>query len=67
MSPPKGFTAHLALQESDVNPFTQQPHTPQYMKILEARKKLPVFAHMDEFLTMVSKPLICGALCLNCV
>ena len=40
-------------QESDVNPFTRQPHTPQYKKILEGRKKLPVFGQMDEFLKMV--------------
>jgi pre-mRNA-splicing factor ATP-dependent RNA helicase DHX15/PRP43 len=36
-----------------VNPFTHQAHTPQYKKILEARKKLPVFAQMDEFLDVV--------------
>ncbi|KAL4081036.1 P-loop containing nucleoside triphosphate hydrolase protein [Scleroderma citrinum] len=35
--------------EHEVNPFTQEPHTPQYRDILEARKKLPVFLHMDEF------------------
>ncbi|KAG1810652.1 P-loop containing nucleoside triphosphate hydrolase protein [Suillus subaureus] len=28
--------------EHDLNPFTKQPHTAQYKKILEARKKLPV-------------------------
>ncbi|KIJ94146.1 hypothetical protein K443DRAFT_125337 [Laccaria amethystina LaAM-08-1] len=37
-------------QDGDLNPFTKQPHTPQYKKILEARKKLPVYAQMDEFL-----------------
>ncbi|KAK1228475.1 DEAH-box ATP-dependent RNA helicase prp43 [Marasmius sp. AFHP31] len=31
------------------------PHTTQYKKILETRKKLPVFAQMDEFLTMFSE------------
>ncbi len=41
------------LQEGDVNPFTRQPHTPQYKKILEARKKLPVYAQMEEFYKMV--------------
>ncbi|KAH6879690.1 pre-mRNA-splicing factor ATP-dependent RNA helicase PRP43 [Coprinopsis sp. MPI-PUGE-AT-0042] len=50
----KGDSVRLAL-ESDVNPFTQQPHTAQYRKILEARKKLPVFAQMDEFLTMFNE------------
>ncbi|VDB91705.1 unnamed protein product [Peniophora sp. CBMAI 1063] len=38
--------------EGDVNPFTKQPHTPQYKKILEARQKLPVYAQMDEFYKM---------------
>ncbi|KAG5640971.1 DEAH-box ATP-dependent RNA helicase prp43 [Asterophora parasitica] len=35
-------------QEQDVNPFTKQPLSAQYKKILEARKKLPVYAKMDE-------------------
>ncbi|KAJ7119817.1 P-loop containing nucleoside triphosphate hydrolase protein [Mycena epipterygia] len=35
--------------ENDTNPFTKQPHTAQYKKILEARKKLPVYAQMDDF------------------
>ncbi|PSR90426.1 hypothetical protein PHLCEN_2v4915 [Hermanssonia centrifuga] len=35
--------------EHDINPFTKQPHTSQYKKILEGRKKLPVFAQMEEF------------------
>ncbi len=48
------FTCHLTVpQESDVNPFTRQPHSPQYKKILEGRKKLPVFGQMNEFLKMV--------------
>ena len=41
-------------QEHDTNPFTKQPHSAQYRKILESRKKLPVFAQMDEFYKMVS-------------
>ncbi|KAH6904007.1 pre-mRNA-splicing factor ATP-dependent RNA helicase PRP43 [Coprinopsis sp. MPI-PUGE-AT-0042] len=53
----KGDRVRLAL-ESDVNPFTLQPHTAQYRKILEERKKLPVFPQMDEFLTMVRKTSI---------
>ncbi|KAI9461522.1 P-loop containing nucleoside triphosphate hydrolase protein [Russula earlei] len=40
--------------EGNENPFTRLPHSPQYYKILEARKKLPVFAQMDEFYKMVS-------------
>lgn len=53
---PREVTAdqvHLALKH-DVNPFTNQPHTAQYKKILEARKTLPVFAHMAEFYKIVS-------------
>jgi len=42
------------LQEGDENPFTRLPHSPQYTKILEARKKLPVFAQMADFYEMVS-------------
>jgi hypothetical protein len=41
-------------KEGDVSPFTKQPHTAQYKKILEARKKLPVYSQMDEFMKMVS-------------
>ena len=46
-------TYSVSSQEGDVNPFTKQPLSPQYKKILEARKKLPVFAQMDEFYNMV--------------
>ena len=42
------------LQDGDVNPFNKQPHTPQYRKILEVRKKLPVYVQMAEFYEMVS-------------
>ncbi|KAG2368920.1 P-loop containing nucleoside triphosphate hydrolase protein [Suillus spraguei] len=41
--------------EHDLNPFTKQPHTVQYKKILEARKKLPVFAQMTEFYKIFNK------------
>ncbi|KAI0804490.1 P-loop containing nucleoside triphosphate hydrolase protein [Irpex lacteus] len=41
--------------EGDVNPFTRQPHTPQYKKILEVRKKLPVYAQMEEFYKMYNE------------
>ncbi|KAL0567041.1 DEAH-box ATP-dependent RNA helicase prp43, partial [Marasmius crinis-equi] len=50
----KGEQVRKAL-EHDTNPFTKKPHTAQYKKILEARKKLPVFGQMDEFLTMFSE------------
>lgn len=46
-------------QDGDVNPFTKQPHSGQYKKILEARKKLPVFAQMDEFFKIVSYIILC--------
>ncbi|KAG1872441.1 P-loop containing nucleoside triphosphate hydrolase protein [Suillus subalutaceus] len=45
---------HLAL-EHDINPFTNQPHTAQYKKILDGRKTLPVFAHMTEFYKIFNK------------
>ncbi|KAG2112206.1 P-loop containing nucleoside triphosphate hydrolase protein, partial [Suillus discolor] len=54
---PREVTAdqvHLAL-EHDINPFTNQPHTAQYKKILESRKTLPVFAHMAEFYKIFNK------------
>lgn len=44
-------------QEHDLNPFTKQPHSAQYKKILAGRKKLPVFAQMAEFYKMVSGAL----------
>ena len=43
-------------QDGDVNPFNKKPHSPQYKKILQARKKLPVYAQMTEFYEMVSVP-----------
>ncbi|KAG7093996.1 DEAH-box ATP-dependent RNA helicase prp43 [Marasmius oreades] len=49
----KGEQVRKALDHEN-NPFTKKPHTAQYRKILEARKKLPVFMQMDEFLTMFS-------------
>ncbi|KAJ7285946.1 P-loop containing nucleoside triphosphate hydrolase protein [Mycena rebaudengoi] len=49
-----GEQARKAL-EHDVNPFTKQPHSAQYRKILETRKKLPVYAQMDDFFKMFSQ------------
>ncbi|KAJ2932282.1 hypothetical protein H1R20_g4806, partial [Candolleomyces eurysporus] len=46
-----GSRVRLAL-ERDVNPFTKKPYTVQYKKILETRKKLPVYAEMDQFLNI---------------
>ncbi|KAI0084386.1 pre-mRNA-splicing factor ATP-dependent RNA helicase PRP43, partial [Irpex rosettiformis] len=45
----------VRVMKGDVNPFTKQPHTPQYKKILEGRKKLPVYAQMKEFYEMYNK------------
>ncbi|RXW20409.1 hypothetical protein EST38_g5432 [Candolleomyces aberdarensis] len=54
-----GSRIRLAL-ESDVNPFTKKPYTAQYKKILEMRKKLPVYAQIDEFLNIFgeNQPII---------
>ena len=41
-------------QDGDVNPFNKRPHSPQYKRILEVRKKLPVYVQMSEFYEMVS-------------
>ncbi|KDQ22740.1 hypothetical protein PLEOSDRAFT_1050814 [Pleurotus ostreatus PC15] len=51
-----GEQARKAL-EHDLNPFTKPltPHTAQYRKILESRKKLPVYAQMDDFFTVFSE------------
>lgn len=49
-----GTTGIESLQEGNENPFTRLPHSPQYRQILETRKKLPVFAHMDGFYKLVS-------------
>ncbi|KAF7790146.1 hypothetical protein EIP86_001098 [Pleurotus ostreatoroseus] len=39
----------------DLNPFTKLPHTAQYRKILEGRRKLPVYAQMEEFYKMFNE------------
>ncbi|KII84726.1 hypothetical protein PLICRDRAFT_126611 [Plicaturopsis crispa FD-325 SS-3] len=41
--------------DHDLNAFTKQPHSAQYKKILEMRRKLPVYGQMDEFYEMFSK------------
>jgi pre-mRNA-splicing factor ATP-dependent RNA helicase DHX15/PRP43 len=51
------FVFLTSLQEGDENPFTRLPHSTQYSKILEARKKLPVYTQMTEFYEMVSPAL----------
>ncbi|SRR6266436_4545512 len=55
------FVFLTSSQEGNENPFTRLPHSAQYFKILEARKKLPVFAQMSEFYEVVSPalPFVC--------
>ncbi|CAK5277734.1 unnamed protein product [Mycena citricolor] len=50
----KGEDARKAL-DNDINPFTKQPHSSEYKKILAGRKKLPVYAKMDEFFKMFTE------------
>jgi HrpA-like RNA helicase len=40
--------------DGHVNPFTKQSVSAQYKKIMETRKKLPVYGYMDEFYKIVS-------------
>jgi len=48
--------AFLLPQDGDINPFTLRPFTATYKKILEGRKKLPVYERMHEFYELVSPP-----------
>ncbi|TBU56178.1 P-loop containing nucleoside triphosphate hydrolase protein [Dichomitus squalens] len=54
---PRKATAEQVIRamESDVNPFNKQPHKPQYKRLLERRKELPVFGQMSEFLKMFTQ------------
>lgn len=40
--------------DGDVNPFTQKPVSATYRKIMESRKRLPVYGYMQTFYTTVS-------------
>ncbi|KDQ52579.1 hypothetical protein JAAARDRAFT_81071, partial [Jaapia argillacea MUCL 33604] len=43
----------------DANPFTRQPHSDKYRRILEGRRRLPVYAQMDEFYQLFNQnPII---------
>jgi len=55
------FHVLTSFQEGNENPFTRLPHSAEYFKILEARKKLPVFTQMSDFYEMVSTatPFVC--------
>ncbi|KAL4242388.1 DEAD box helicase family protein [Abortiporus biennis] len=43
------------VMDGSINPFTNQPFTAQYKRILESRKKLPVYTQMEEFYRMFNK------------
>ncbi|KAK8107357.1 pre-mRNA splicing factor ATP-dependent RNA helicase prp43 [Apiospora kogelbergensis] len=45
-------------EEGDNNPFTGEPHSPQYFNILKARRDLPVHKQRKEFLDMYHKSQI---------
>ncbi|KAG9047075.1 DEAH-box ATP-dependent RNA helicase prp43 [Tulasnella sp. UAMH 9824] len=54
---PRRVTADQAVKimDGEINPFTKKPLTPAYKKILESRKKLPVFAQIQDFYDMYTK------------
>ncbi|KAK8086573.1 pre-mRNA-splicing factor ATP-dependent RNA helicase prp43 [Apiospora phragmitis] len=45
-------------EEDDNNPFTGEPHSPQYFNILKSRRDLPVHKQRKEFLEMYHKSQI---------
>jgi len=55
---PRKVTAEQVRKAMDgnVNPFTKQPVSATYKKIMEARRKLPVYGYMHEFYNIVSPP-----------
>jgi pre-mRNA-splicing factor ATP-dependent RNA helicase DHX15/PRP43 len=52
--------------DGDVNPFTKQPVSATYKKIMETRKKLPVYGYMEEFYRIVSASFTCALLASQC-
>ncbi|KAG8894315.1 DEAH-box ATP-dependent RNA helicase prp43, partial [Tulasnella sp. 417] len=54
---PRKVTATQAvnIMDGEINPFTKKTLTPAYKKILEGRKKLPVFAQIQEFYDLYTK------------
>ncbi|KAF8493481.1 P-loop containing nucleoside triphosphate hydrolase protein [Russula emetica] len=54
---PRNVTAKQVQRaiEGKENPFTRLPHSNRYYKILEARKKLPVYEQMGEFYKLYTK------------
>lgn len=54
-APRKVTEAHVRrAMDSDVNPFTRQPVSATYRRIMESRKKLPVYGFMQTFYGIVS-------------
>ncbi|KAF9646334.1 P-loop containing nucleoside triphosphate hydrolase protein [Thelephora ganbajun] len=51
---PKQVQAAL---DGEINPFNEQPYSTRYKRMLETRKKLPVYAQMTEFYDMASNSL----------
>lgn len=45
----------VAVEEGEINPFTNRPFTPHYYEILKKRRQLPVQKQRQEFLDMVHK------------
>ncbi|KAG8832651.1 DEAH-box ATP-dependent RNA helicase prp43 [Serendipita sp. 399] len=41
------------VMDGNINPFTLKPLSSAYKKILESRKKLPVYGYMDEFYRII--------------
>ncbi|KAA1470773.1 pre-mRNA-splicing factor ATP-dependent RNA helicase PRP43 [Dentipellis sp. KUC8613] len=54
---PRHVKAHQVQKamEDEYNAFTGKPHSAQYQKLLQVRKKLPVFTQMEEFYEMFAK------------
>ncbi|KAG9013115.1 DEAH-box ATP-dependent RNA helicase prp43 [Tulasnella sp. 427] len=48
-------TQAVAIMDGEINPFTKKPLSPTYKKILMGRKKLPVFAQIQEFYDLYTK------------
>jgi len=47
---PRGF-----FSDTEINPYNQKPYSNQYYKILESRKKLPVFEKRNQIVTIVKE------------
>jgi pre-mRNA-splicing factor ATP-dependent RNA helicase DHX15/PRP43 len=53
-SPRKVMAEHVRrVMNGNVNPFTKQPVSATYKRIMESRKKLPVYGYMQSFYSIV--------------